>query len=459
MYLFRSTVKLFCEVYLHSLPPGAVTDIYHNTPLISACIKNNEKFALELLSCAASLPSGLGIARAGESGRSALHWAVSNTMLRVIETLVAHHRDQIDFSAREAKGDTVVTMAAQSGQWGLVETFLQAGANVNIQGENGQTVLHWAIIHQTGSVLDRLLGVKGIDPDIQNAERDTALILAAKQQQDSAVRRLLDHRADVNIQGSSGRTVLHWLCHHGNLDILEQILKTCTDCCNVIDESRDSALLVSLKHKYPACALQLLRVPGIDIGHVDQSGSSALHYICLYGQVEVLRSFLLLPESAELDYNKPDGGGNTPLLLASERGHGSVLQLLLSCQMSSVDVNAVGQHSRSVLYYCARRGLRKVVEMLLSAGAVADLPACEPSPLIQAAKEGHVTTVEVLLTHGADCNGRDGIGRTALIWAAQSGHTQCMRVLLEAGAEVKVTDDTGRSRHGDRNIAHIKQHG
>ena len=56
--------------------------------------------------------------------------------------------------------------------------------------------------------------------------------------------------------------------------------------------------------------------------------------------------------------------------------------------------------------------------------------------LIDAAKENNVALVKQLIERGADVNGVDGVGRTALYWAAKSGFVECTKVLLEANADV-----------------------
>ena len=57
------------------------------------------------------------------------------------------------------------------------------------------------------------------------------------------------------------------------------------------------------------------------------------------------------------------------------------------------------------------------------------------SHLIEAAANGHTALVENLLEAGADANGRDPNGLTALQAAALRGQTACAKILLEAGAD------------------------
>ena len=56
--------------------------------------------------------------------------------------------------------------------------------------------------------------------------------------------------------------------------------------------------------------------------------------------------------------------------------------------------------------------------------------------LHQAASEGHLEVVRLLVENGANVNARDENGRTPLFRAADEGHLDIVRLLVENGAEV-----------------------
>ncbi len=60
--------------------------------------------------------------------------------------------------------------------------------------------------------------------------------------------------------------------------------------------------------------------------------------------------------------------------------------------------------------------------------------------LILAAKDGKLDKLGMHLDKGADVNGRDDFGDTALLVAADGGHYAVVKLLIERGAEVNITD-------------------
>lgn len=56
--------------------------------------------------------------------------------------------------------------------------------------------------------------------------------------------------------------------------------------------------------------------------------------------------------------------------------------------------------------------------------------------LIQTVKNGHANIVEILISHGADLEARDGQGLTALHHASWRGHSEIVETLMEHGAAV-----------------------
>jgi len=65
------------------------------------------------------------------------------------------------------------------------------------------------------------------------------------------------------------------------------------------------------------------------------------------------------------------------------------------------------------------------------------------TPLIDAATNGCLEIVELLLANGADVNQKNNYGRTALMYAADNGCLEVVELLLANGAEVNLQNNYG----------------
>ena len=77
-------------------------------------------------------------------------------------------------------GTTTLHLAVLQRKRSVVDVLLAAGADMNIQDNEGRTVLHLAADQSDGSLIDALLDA-GADGNIQDEEGHTPLHLAARQ--------------------------------------------------------------------------------------------------------------------------------------------------------------------------------------------------------------------------------------------------------------------------------------
>ena len=98
------------------------------------------------------------------------------------------------------------------------------------------------------------------------------------------------------------------------------------------------------------------------------------------------------------------------------------------------------------VHLAAYVGLPWLLRKLFDSGRPLDIRACDSqgnTPLIWAAKNGHVFTVKLLLDQGSDVAAQNNEGVTALYWAANNGHATIVEQLLQNGANCKPKDKIG----------------
>lgn len=146
------------------------------------------------------------------------------------------------------------------------------------------------------------------------------------------------------------------------------------------------------------------------------------------------RVWLLLSRT-DVSVNQVDGSKTSALSVAAERGHSSVVQLLLSRGAATNLPNIWGH---TALHRAAYAGQVATVELLIEAYSDAmdatDKSGC--TPLLVAVHQGQQAAAKALLAHGSDVHARDEEGRTTLVRAAVRGDEGMIQLLLdEAGAE------------------------
>jgi ankyrin repeat protein len=137
-------------------------------------------------------------------------------------------------------------------------------------------------------------------------------------------------------------------------------------------------------------------------------------------------------------------GLDARLLQTAKHGdRAGVLELL----KRGANVNAGDEDGWTPLLWAAADGNVQTIEALLDAGADSGAVTRRErqDALMLAAKWNRVEVVAALLRRGASAQHRDSIGWTALMWAALKGRADVVAVLLDGGAKVETTDSDGNT--------------
>lgn len=160
----------------------------------------------------------------------------------------------------------------------------------------------------------------------------------------------------------------------------------------------------------------------------DAKGLSALHHAAMGGAFAICRYLI---HDLKLDVNmKGDKKGETPVFLASLRGHKSTIVYLLKMGGNPDVRDEIGL---TPLYLATDRGNSELAHLLLSHGANVDAVSGLGTPLERAASRSP-EIVKLLLDHHANPNLSASRAYTPLSFAVSANYLQCVELLLEAGA-------------------------
>jgi ankyrin repeat protein len=191
-----------------------------------------------------------------------------------------------------------------------------------------------------------------------------------------------------------------------------------------------------------------------DVNEADATGTTPLHWAAEANQLDVARQLL----GAGAKARAANRYGATPLYLAAVNGSVAMTKLLLA---SGADPNATLPEGETVLMTAARTGVAEVAGVLIEAGAKVD--AAEKlygeTALHWAAAENHSQAIRLLLSRGANADGRSAtqsfprrrsgqsvlaLGSwTPLMYAARQNAHDAARALVAGGAKLDEVDPDG----------------
>lgn len=153
---------------------------------------------------------------------------------------------------------------------------------------------------------------------------------------------------------------------------------------------------------------------------------------------------LMLSESKAplLLANVRDEQGNTPLMIAAEKGYFEIVRMLMPY---GVNVNEVNNRNETALCLAAKNNRIKTVKFLTTnrhtkVDYPCGLPGSEKTALLIAAENGAAPEIiQALVDAKANVNFQSASGETALMAVAVSGVVKSADILLQAGADINAT--------------------
>ncbi|HXS26317.1 MAG TPA: ankyrin repeat domain-containing protein [Steroidobacteraceae bacterium] len=436
-------------------------------PLVYAARAGDSAAALALL---AAHPK-VNVNQHTADGTTALHWAVYRDDVPLIERLIAAGADA---NAKNDYGSTPLSEAATVGDARVIRDLLKAGANVESANADGQSAL--MILARTSNIAAaRLLIEHGANVNARERWREqTPLMWAAAENQPAMVRLLVEHGAQVDARSH----VNHWERQvtveprrqarpsGGFTPLLYAARVGCTDCVRILvragadknlpDPDGVTPMLEAVLNLNFDVAAYLVQA-GADVDRWDIWGRSPL-----YEAVDVDT----LPVGGRADRPSLDRTSSLELIrMLLAAGANPNLQLKLFPPYRSLrddrGADAMLTIGTTPLLRAAKAGDMPAMRLLLAHGANPDLPnESGITPLMAAAGNGSsridtrgrykteaqaVEAVELLLASGAQINGRDRVGQTALFGAATWGWSDVVRALASHHADLFVKDTRGRT--------------
>ncbi|KAJ9588899.1 hypothetical protein L9F63_017777 [Diploptera punctata] len=393
----------------------------------------------------------------------------------------------VDFNLKDSKGNTPLSLALVTGMQHMVATLIQGGADVNVRNGKGLTLLHQAILKEDSETAIFLLDQEA-DMNALTTDNETPLQLSITCRLPEVVDSLCRRGVDMSVLDKNDSCPLWVALESGQEDIASILVRNGvdTDCWGggpegcyqtllhkAIDENNEPIARFLIQS---GCDLNSPRRPGPGGRGGDEAKDQAspLHLCCQWGLETVVQT--LVEHGAAI--NARDAEGKTPLHVAIQNQHSSIITLLLCHPGIDLTIRdksgltpfataltyrnnkaaqaildklptAAEQYDnkgRNFLHMAIQKNDMESVLFLLSIhvdvnSRVQD--ATQTPPLHLAAASGSEMLVRSLILAGARADDRDAHRRTALHVAASAGHANVVSALLQNGANFDATDSEG----------------
>uniref|UniRef100_A0A1X7TJU3 Uncharacterized protein n=2 Tax=Amphimedon queenslandica TaxID=400682 RepID=A0A1X7TJU3_AMPQE len=307
--------------------------------------------------------------------------------------------------------------AAARGDSTVVQSALSQGANVNYQNPEESGATSLHVAAKKGyHDVVKILVSAGADVNLIDADEVTALIDSAREGHYGIVQLLLEKRARPN---TIGDTALIAAAEEGHYDIVQLLLNNGAD-RSTANYSGETALVAAARGRYDKIVKLLSEETDPDVTiHNDK-----LYEAAKRGDSTGVQS--ALSQGANVNYQNLNEDGVTSLHVAAKEGYVEVVQNLVS---AGANVNLIDTDGYTALIKSAEEGHYEIAELLLKSGA--DPNTDGDTALIESAREGHYEIVQLLLSNGADRNASNFSGETAVVAAATEGHNNIVQLLSE----------------------------
>lgn len=383
-----------------------------------------------------------------------------------------------------------VADAAMRGERDKVRALLREGADVNAAQGDGMTALHWAAVHGDAELLGVLIYAGARVEAVTRNGNYTALHLASRAGQAAAVKTLLKAGANVDARTTSGgATPLHLAAAQGDPATISALLDGGAE-LDARESAWDQTPLMWAAAYDRLAALELLIARGAgsaltskveDIPERERADRAAAQ------QRNRRMAALRAAEQPRPQQGTPEGGGRAAGAGEAASGAGAAAEADRARAQGADSARTSGaERAGSQAADSTQRGAtREAGEARGAAGeqgrgegaqaraggqregeaargergdnAEARPAGAQPlsysqlvgkkgglTPLLFAARQGNVPTVEALLEAGADINQvSDGDGTSPLLMATINGHFDLAMLLLLRGADPNLASEAG----------------
>ncbi|KAJ5370375.1 uncharacterized protein N7496_006467 [Penicillium cataractarum] len=302
----------------------------------------------------------------------------------------------VDIDAKTSwGGQTALMGACDLGRLSLVTWLLGRNANPSILDNDEQNPLHYAVRGGHLGVAQELIARHA---DLVTGEQAAQPLLILARESPEIVRLLLNSKANPERSNSKEQTLINAATVDGLHEVMEILMEKKVD-LHHRDKWGATPICDAIEYSKNARILRLLIENGANLQDTEEENGSSLVHLGVNSSPEILR--ILLEYTKDLDLNRKNNLGRSPLLAAGSKTNIECLKLLVN---AGADINQVDERGETALHNSIHWDLPDFRDLLLAQRDV-EVNISSPytgSPLHLACRKGQLESVTALLNLGAD---------------------------------------------------------
>lgn len=445
----KSTLDKYIEYSRHT----------YYTPLILAVIKDQAELVRELLKYGANPNKG---DRRDQS--TPLIYAILNRKTAILEILLESEHTNLEYS--DGLGNTPLLRLAQHSNGTsdadmvtMLRALVKGRACLTTQNNYGQTMVSILIQNKKLSVLAEL--IESPEPirkrllhaglgEYRSTMGDTLLIKFAKGLAGIHPGRLCAlltffDTQHINHVNTNNETALMWFLSQKKVEHAILVAEKMTKSFEACTQKKTTALMTAVRLGATQL-VYLLMEKGADCEAQDCNGNTALMHAIQKGNIEL--AMCLTEEASSIHI--PNSAGEIPLISAirlsgKNDDEAALVKLLMQ---KGANFNAQDCNGNTPLLLAIQKGNNELAMSLTEEASSINIPNnAGETPLIAAIKYCYLTgspkLVYLLMEKGANCKAQDSDGNTPLMHALQKGNTELAMHFVDIGSALHTPNKFG----------------
>jgi len=348
--------------------------------------------------------------------KSALMHALKQGNEEIVKCLVKYGAD---INEKDSNDKTILMYACEnySSNKNIVQFLINSGCRITDKDKDhkGNNALHYLCRfddpENNANLLKTFVETYKFNIDKQNQQGLTALHIASKMANISAVRYLIQKGADINIYNSNKFTPFVYACLSGNKRVVNiyAIKKECN--FNAKGYNGKNALIYAFEKGYMDIATYLIKnVNDIEIDLYCPNGNSILMYACQYGCLSMVKYIM----------------EEYPIIIKTKEG-----RINDKLKQHDILLNAKGVNNKTAVMFACEYGHYDITKYLIGLGAIINNTASDGNtPLLYAAMSNNIEVVRLMLINSPEViKYQNREGHTALSIAEQNHNTSMAKLI------------------------------